>query len=80
MVIRTLAALGAPRSLDFFFVKGSARDGLAVAALVRSIRGVLDDPTIPGIFEEVGMMNYWKATHTRPDHCRSKGPPAFYAD
>jgi len=31
----------------------------------------------PGLLQKLGMMAYWRATHTRPDVCSAKGPPPF---
>jgi tetratricopeptide (TPR) repeat protein len=78
MVIRTLAALGAPKeALDLFVKRIGSRWDWPSLLWYQSMRGVLDDPAIPGILQKLGMMNYWKATHTRPDVCDAKGPPAF---
>jgi len=40
-------------------------------------RGVLDDPDFPAFAQKVGLMKYWKSTHTRPDVCSEKDAPAF---
>jgi tetratricopeptide (TPR) repeat protein len=42
-----------------------------------SMRASLSDPGFPAIAERLGLMRYWKTTHTKPDVCFSKGPPAF---
>lgn len=42
-----------------------------------SMRGVLDDPAIPGVLQRLGLMKYWRTTHTRPDVCAAGNPPAF---
>ena len=78
LVLRTLGALGANREALALFVKGlGSRWDWPSLLWYHSMRGVLDDPGIPGILQKLGMMNYWKATHTRPDVCGAKGPPAF---
>ena len=79
LVIRTLAVLGAPNTKRWtLFVKGlGSRWDWPSLLWYQSMRGVLDDPAIPGILQKLGIMNYWKATHTRPDVCDAKGPPAF---
>jgi tetratricopeptide (TPR) repeat protein len=78
LVIRTLAVLGANREALNLFVKriGSRWDWPSVL-WYRSMRGVLDEPMIPGLLQKLGMINYWRVTHTRPDVCSGKGPPAF---
>ena len=40
-------------------------------------RGVLDDPGFPAFAQKVGLMKYWKSTHTKPDVCSDKDAPAF---
>jgi hypothetical protein len=41
------------------------------------MRGTLSDPGFPAIIEELGLMNYWKSTRTRPDLCNDKAAPPF---
>ena len=42
-----------------------------------SMRGALDDPAMPGLLQQIGLMKYWRTTHTRPDVCSVKDPPPF---
>jgi hypothetical protein len=35
------------------------------------------DPSFPALLERVGLMRYWKSTHTKPDVCLAKDPPPF---
>jgi tetratricopeptide (TPR) repeat protein len=42
-----------------------------------SMRATLSDPGFPALATQLGLMNYWKATHTRPDACNEKSPPPF---
>ena len=78
MVMRTLAALGATHDALALFVKGlGSRWDWPSLLWYPSMRGVLDDSAIPGLLQKLGMMSYWKTTHTRPDVCASKTPPAF---
>ena len=78
MVLRTLAVLGANREALALFRKGlGSRWDWPSLLWYHSMRGVLDDPAIPGLLQKLGMMSYWRATHTRPDVCSSKAPPAF---
>jgi len=78
LVIRTLAALGATHESLALFVKGiGSRWDWPSLLWYPSMRGLLDDPMIPGLLQKLGMMAYWRATHTRPDVCSAKGPPPF---
>ena len=43
----------------------------------RSMRGTLDDPGFPAMVEQLGLLKYWKTTHTKPDVCSEKPAPAF---
>jgi len=43
----------------------------------RSMRGVLHDPGFPAVAKQLGLLNYWKSSRTRPDVCRTKGAPPF---
>jgi tetratricopeptide (TPR) repeat protein len=45
----------------------------------RSLRATLDDPGFPAIATQLGLLGYWKTTHTRPDVCGEKPAPAFCA-
>ena len=41
------------------------------------MRGSLDDPDFPQVVTQLGLLKYWKATHSKPDVCDEKAPPAF---
>lgn len=43
----------------------------------RDMRASLNNPGFPAVASQLGLMNYWKTTHTRPDVCNEKGPPPF---
>jgi tetratricopeptide (TPR) repeat protein len=43
----------------------------------QSMRGVLYDPGFPAVANKLGLINYWKTSHTRPDVCGAKSPPPF---
>jgi hypothetical protein len=43
----------------------------------KSTRGILNDPGFPALVRELGLINYWKTTHIRPDACAENAPPAF---
>jgi tetratricopeptide (TPR) repeat protein len=42
-----------------------------------SMRGALNDPSMPSLLERFGLMRYWKTTHTKPDVCSAKDSPPF---
>jgi tetratricopeptide (TPR) repeat protein len=42
-----------------------------------SMRGVLSDPGFPAVAEQLGLVTYWKTSHTKPDVCNEKAPPPF---
>lgn len=78
LVVRTLAALGANHESMQLFVKGvGSRWDWPSLLWYRSMRGVLDDPAIPGVLQSLGMVKYWRTTHTRPDVCTEKVAPLF---
>ena len=78
LVLRTLAALGARRQALELFVQGiGSRWDWPSLLWYHSMRGVLDDPAIPGVLQSLGMVKYWQTTHTRPDVCVGKDPPSF---
>ena len=39
--------------------------------------GARRDPGFPGVVQRLGLIRYWKTTHTRPDVCSAKDPPPF---
>jgi tetratricopeptide (TPR) repeat protein len=43
----------------------------------RSMRGTLSDPGFPKIAQQLGLIDYWKASHTKPDACKEGTPPPF---
>jgi len=42
-----------------------------------SMRGVISDPSFPATAQRMGLMTYWKTTHTKPDVCSDKAAPPF---
>jgi tetratricopeptide (TPR) repeat protein len=62
---------------------GANHEALAVASerpwlfWRRSMRGVLSDPGFPAVAKQLGLLNYWKASHTRPDVCGTNDAPPF---
>jgi tetratricopeptide (TPR) repeat protein len=77
-VIRTLAVLGASHDALRLFVAGlNSRYEWPSLLWNRSMRGVLNEPEFPGIAGRIGLMRYWKTTHTKPDVCSAKDAPPF---
>jgi tetratricopeptide (TPR) repeat protein len=42
-----------------------------------SMDGARRDPSFPALAQRLGLIRYWKATHTKPDVCTDKNPPHF---
>ncbi|MEO8454751.1 MAG: toll/interleukin-1 receptor domain-containing protein [Sphingomicrobium sp.] len=43
----------------------------------RAMRATLADPGFPALAKQLGLMNYWTTTHTKPDVCSTSAPPPF---
>ena len=62
---------------------GASNEALQVASQKpwlfwrRSMRRVLSDNGFPNVVNRLGLMMYWRTTHTKPDICSSKNPPPF---
>jgi hypothetical protein len=41
------------------------------------MRAALADPGFPALAEQLGLLKYWKTSHTRPDACNEAAPPPF---
>jgi hypothetical protein len=41
------------------------------------MRSVLDDPGFPELVTQLGLMEYWKTSRTKPDVCSETSAPAF---
>jgi hypothetical protein len=39
--------------------------------------GARRDPTFPQVVQRLGLIKYWKTTHTKPDVCSTAGAPPF---
>jgi tetratricopeptide (TPR) repeat protein len=78
VVVRTLAALGASHEALGLFIRGqNSRYNWASLLWYPSMRGVLNEASFPALAERVGLMRYWRTTHTRPDVCTEKVAPSF---
>ena len=77
--VSMLAALGANREamqaisekVDAHWLSATSWLFVPVAA------GMLNDPAFPAFAQRLGLIKYWKTTHTRPDVCSAKDPPPF---
>jgi tetratricopeptide (TPR) repeat protein len=79
LVVATLGALGANREVveTVAAVFGRKRQDAPSWLFIPVTRGALDDPGFPALAQKLGLMTYWKTTHTKPDVCSAAGPPAF---
>jgi tetratricopeptide (TPR) repeat protein len=77
-VLKTLAALGAHHDASELFVNGiNSRYDWISLLWYPSMRGVLNDPSFAALAQRLGLMTYWKTTHTRPDVCTANDAPPF---
>ena len=77
-VARLLAALGADHEAFQIAVRLAAQDYPGPSLFwYRSMRRTLDDPGFPAAAAQLGLMKYWKRSHTRPDVCNEKAAPLF---
>ena len=78
VVVRTLAALGAPNEALALYVKGiGARYGWPSVLWYTSMRGVLSAPDFPNVAQRLGLIDYWRTTHIKPEVCAANNPPPF---
>jgi hypothetical protein len=42
-----------------------------------SMRGILADPGFPALATQLGLMNYWTTTRSKPDVCNEESSPPF---
>jgi tetratricopeptide (TPR) repeat protein len=78
LVMGLFGALGANRDALQAFTKGigSRYDWLSLL-WYPSMRGTLADPAFPALTQRLGLMRYWRTTHTRPDVCKASRAPPF---
>jgi hypothetical protein len=43
----------------------------------QSMRRTLADPGFPALATQLGLLNYWTTTRTKPDVCNEESPPPF---
>jgi Tfp pilus assembly protein PilF len=75
-VARLLADLGANREAFQVATRIAVRSGPAVF-WYPDMRATLADPGFPALAKQLGLMGYWKTTHSRPDVCGESAPPSF---
>jgi tetratricopeptide (TPR) repeat protein len=76
IVARLLANLGAPR--EAFQITQrllTARRAYPAFLWHPHMRPVLDDPGVPALMKQLGLLDYWKRSHSRPDVCDGSRPP-----
>lgn len=44
-----------------------------------SMDAVRRDPIFPAVAQRLGLIKYWRASHSKPDACSGKNPPRFCA-
>ena len=77
--LNLLGVLGAPR-VALQKIDESARKGdqfIFGALFGPNLAGARTDPSFPAVAERVGLMKYWKTTHTKPDVCSARDAPPF---
>jgi hypothetical protein len=41
------------------------------------MRATLGDPGFPAVATQLGLLDYWKTTRTKPNVCNEESPPPF---
>ena len=77
--VNLLALLGAPGpALQKIDDNVRERAGFARSSLwLPSMDAARRNPAFAVLVQRVGLMRYWKTTHTRPDVCNGENPPPF---
>ena len=78
VVARLLGQLGASREA-FQLARRLIIDRKASPSVFwhPGMREALKDPEFPALAQQLGLIRYWKAAHTRPDACNGPATPAF---
>ena len=78
-VATMLGALGANSAMMQVVANAVAQQRISPASWLYYpiARGVLSDPSFAAFAEKLGLMRYWKTTHTKPDVCSATGAPPF---
>ena len=78
IVARLLASLGAPHEA-FLIAQRLLTTRRAYPAFLwhPQMRPVLDDPGFPALMKQLGLLDYWKRSRSRPDVCGGSIQPQF---
>jgi tetratricopeptide (TPR) repeat protein len=78
IVARLLANLGAPHEAFQITQRLLTTRGEYPAFLWHpQMRPVLDDPGVPELMKQLGLLEYWKRSHSSPDVCGGSNQPQF---
>jgi tetratricopeptide (TPR) repeat protein len=80
MYVTLLGALGASSDALNGVVDAAAdsqRAGTRSWLWTPALRGALRQPNFPAVADKLGLMSYWRSTHTRPDVCNGSDAPLF---
>ena len=79
IVTRLLARLGANRKALQIVEAKAINEHFSAASWLwySSMHGALHDPAAAGLVERIGLMKYWRASHTKPDVCAAQDQPTF---
>ncbi len=75
-VARLLADLGANRAAFQVAARIAVGSGPSIF-WYPEMRATLVDPGFPALAKQLGLVDYWTKTHTRPDVCAERAPPPF---
>ncbi len=77
-VAMLLADLGADHAAFQIAARLAAREYPGPSLFwYRGMRRTLADPGFPALAGQLGLMQYWKTNHVRPDVCSEQAPPPF---
>ena len=78
-VAKLLGALGARREAFQIAARIATTREYPGPALLwdPSLRGILADPGFPAVVEQLGLIDYWKKSRTKPDVCSEETAPPF---
>ena len=78
VVARILALPGAPNEALELCVRGIGSSYRWSSVLwYPRMRGALSEPDFPSVAQRLGLFDYWRTTHIKPDVCATKNPPPF---
>jgi Tfp pilus assembly protein PilF len=79
LTISLLGALGAhAQALQMSVAAAQANIyGARAWLFLPTMDGARRDPTFPQVVQRLGLIKYWKTTHTKPDVCSATDPPPF---